>query len=55
LTNFEKWKNEMTIEKLMEWLEDDCFADKCPAFEICKDTEGCKESWIKWAESETNA
>ena len=54
MTNFEKWKETMTLEKLMGIFEGICMAELCPAFETCKETEGCKESWIKWAGTEAD-
>ena len=65
VTNFEKWKSELTVESLFKKLRlgDVCFL--CPAYEeydnddncYCEgsfDRDGCEEFFIGWANREIN-
>jgi hypothetical protein len=48
MTNFEKWKRDMTAENFLEiFHRTGCVG--CPAKEVCKVTEGCGNAFRKWA------
>lgn len=50
MTNFEKWKRDPTIDKLIEWVYGyGCFS--CPARKQCSH-EACEDSFIKWMNAE---
>lgn len=51
MTNFEKWKQELTIEGLIELAYSDFACFKCPAHALCKsERQGCKNAIIEWGE-----
>ncbi len=50
MTNFEKWKRDLTIDKLVEWVYGyGCFS--CPARKQCSH-EACEASFIEWMNAE---
>jgi hypothetical protein len=51
MTNFEKWKEILNVKKILEiFKEAGCY--KCPALKVCRETEGCENAFLKWAEAE---
>jgi len=51
MTNFEKWKQEMTVERFLTiFRQTGCVG--CPALKVCKVTQGCENAFVKWAEQE---
>ena len=57
MTNFEKWKSELTIEKYSRLVCGDCYSCKfCPAEDSCingfDSVSGCREKFVKWANAE---
>ena len=54
MTNFEKWKENLTVQDY--WKHTDC--DECGAFGTCPgetDDQLCYEHFIPWAESEAES
>jgi len=53
MTNFEKWKKDLTIENALAIFKC-CGCEGCPAEEVCKVTEGCEKAFNLWAQQEGN-
>ena len=54
MTNFEKWKEELTPEKMAGLLQDhmdwDCnLREHCPAVASCKENSPCAKTFLRWA------
>ncbi len=52
MTNFEKWKKELTAEQVVEcFFEPEFFCCRnCPAYDYCNDEDKeCRESFLEWA------
>ena len=55
MTNFEKWKQDLTFSKFLKYfIADACPGKTCPAFKICKNTKGCRDAFKTWANQEAD-
>lgn len=52
MTNFEKWKSELTPEKIAKLLDSDDICFECPVGSECWGYGSCPETFLEWANKE---